>query len=105
MELRHLVRRRIKRIVYEYDFGDGGEHDILIEKTAEAEADAPDAVCLGGKRARPPEDCGGPWGYLRLLEILADRKHPEHAEMREWAGKIDPERFDRKAVNEDLLTT
>jgi hypothetical protein len=99
VELRHLTRRRIKRIVYEYDFGDDWLHDIVIEKTAEAEKDAPDAACLGGKRACPPEDCGGPWGYLRLLEILADRKHPEYADWREWAGKIDPERFDREAVN------
>jgi hypothetical protein len=49
---------------------------------------------LGGEHAGPPEDCGGPYGYAEFLAALRNPRHPEHAEMREWAGDFDPERFD-----------
>lgn len=56
--------------------------------------------CLGGERACPPEDCGGPGGYAELLEAVADPKHPEHDGYLERAGDdFDPERFDLDSVN------
>jgi hypothetical protein len=56
--------------------------------------------CFAGERACPPEDCGGPSGYKRLLEILVDPRHREHKAMRAWAGRrFDPEKFDMEAVN------
>ena len=50
---------------------------------------------MAGKRACPPEDCGGVWGYEQLLEILADPNHPERSERLEWMGvdEFDPEEF------------
>jgi len=58
------------------------------------------ALCLGGARACPPEDCGGPWGYDNLLEILRNPKHEEHESMKEWLGHpLDPEAFDAEKVN------
>ncbi len=52
-------------------------------------------ACVDGRRACPPEDCGGTWGYRDLLEILTDPTHPEHDERREWIGRpFDPEAFD-----------
>ena len=61
------------------------------------------ALCLGGARACPPEDCGGPWGYGNLLEILKDPKHPEHEDMSEWiGGEFDAEAFDVEAINKQL---
>ena len=76
---------------YDYDFGDGWEHDVRVEGHRTAEAPA----CLDGARACPPEDSGGPHGYARLLEILADPRHPEHRDAAEWLGRpVDPERFD-----------
>ena len=55
--------------------------------------------CLAGARGCPPEDCEGPWGYEKLLEILDDPSHPEHEETVEWLdGPFDPEAFDRHDV-------
>lgn len=58
------------RFSYEYDFGDGWDHTVLVEDTVAA-AGPPQPACLGGRRACPPEDVGGPWGYAGFLEALA----------------------------------
>ena len=81
-------------ISYTYDFGDGWDHRITVEKILPA-SDVAVPACIGGRRACPPEDCGGPWGYENLLAALADRTHPEHRELAEWIGRpFDPEAFD-----------
>jgi hypothetical protein len=95
------VARGVSKFRYEYDFGDGWEHDVLVEKVAsDASVIAP--YCLTGRRACPPEDCGGPWGYEHLVEVLADPAHSEHAELAEWAGSFDPAAFDLEETNELL---
>jgi hypothetical protein len=92
-----------EKLVYEYDFGDGWEHELRVEKVLPAEKGKRYPVCLAGRRACPPEDCGGPPGYEHLLGVLRDPKHEEHEEMREWiGGDFDPEAFDLDAVNEAL---
>jgi len=84
---------------YEYDFGDGWEHEIRLEKTADVKKGMKYPKCLNGKRACPPEDCGGVWGYEELLKIISDPEHEEHENMLEWlGGKFDPEEFDPDAV-------
>ncbi len=89
--------------IYEYDFGDGWEHEIKIEKVLPADKDKRYPLCLAGKRACPPEDCGGPPGYERLLEVLRDPKHEEHEEMLEWVGEyFDPGEFDLDEINAGL---
>lgn len=89
--------------VYEYDFGDSWDHDILVEKIIQPEEELLHPVCLKGKRARPPEDCGGAPGYYMFLEAIRDPKHPEHEDMLEWAGgKFDPEKFDIDEINRRL---
>jgi hypothetical protein len=91
------------KLIYEYDFGDGWEHEIKVEKVFAPESEVRYPRCLAGKRACPPEDCGGPYGYRHLLDVLRDAGHPEHAEMREWAREdFDPEEFDLDDVNEGL---
>ncbi|MGE5378656.1 MAG: plasmid pRiA4b ORF-3 family protein, partial [Bacteroidota bacterium] len=88
---------------YEYDFGDSWEHDLVIEKILTAEKGGRYPTCIAGKRACPPEDVGGIWGYVDFLKAISDPKHPEHAEMREWIGSdFDPERFNLNAVNAGL---
>lgn len=91
------------RLVYEYDFGDDWEHELLVEKELPVDPGVHYPLCLAGKRACPLEDCGGVWGYQNLLEILADPKHEEHAETLRWlGGEFDPEAFELNEVN-DLL--
>ena len=59
--------------------------------------------CIAGKRACPPEDCGGPWGYGDFLEAIRNPRHERHGELLEWVGgEFDPEAFDIEAVNEEL---
>ena len=87
------------RFVYEYDFGDGWEHEVVVEDVLPA-AGHPRPVCLAGRRACPPEDVGGPGGYENFLEAISDPEHPEHAEFLEWAGgSFDPNAFDADEVD------
>lgn len=95
-----------RKINYVYDFGDNWDHTLTIERTFQADAhDRPTTVpdCIDGRRACPPEDSGGPWGYANLLAILADPSHPEHADRLEWhGGPIDPDAFDPAGFTENL---
>lgn len=96
-----------EKINYDYDFGDGWEHAILIEKAIETDdIAARKAVCLKGKRACPPENCGGPWGYQRLLELLDTPEQEldfDGKEKLEWiGGEWDAEAFDPDEVNQAL---
>jgi hypothetical protein len=93
----------VKKFQYEYDFGDGWIHRVTIEKLVPREAGVKYPRCTAGARACPPDDCGGPHGYGRLLDILAHPTHREHADTIEWlGGPIDPEAFDPDAVNKEL---
>jgi hypothetical protein len=88
--------------LYEYDFGDGWEHEIVLEKILPAEPGTDYPKCIAGERACPPEDCGGPWGYEELLEIIKDPKHPEYTERIEWLGEdFDAEEFSPEEVEFD----
>jgi hypothetical protein len=88
---------------YTYDFGDGWDHKITVEKVLTADATQTVPACTDGRRACPPEDCGGTWGYRELLEILADPTHPERDERREWIGRpFDPEAFDPSEFEDNL---
>lgn len=92
-----------KKFTYTYDFGDNWEHVIQVEKVLDAEPGVRYPRCIAGKRACPPEDCGGPWGYGDFLEAVQNPKHPEHEDMVEWiGGEFDPEAFDIEAVNQEL---
>lgn len=91
----------VKRsFVYEYDFGDGWEHKIVIEKILPPDPGFQHPICLAGANACPPEDCGGISGYYELTDILADPRHSEHGSMKEWLGyDLDPARFNIETVN------
>lgn len=91
------------KIEYEYDFGDSWDHEVLLEKVLEPAAGTVYPVCVKGKGACPPEDCGGLWGYYNLLEILGDPEDEEHEGMLAWAGgPIDPAAFDLDEANARL---
>ncbi len=103
-------RFRLSRIIpgekfkftYEYDFGDGWDHTILVEKILQTAEELKAPVCLDGKRSAPPEDCGGEGGYHDVLKALRNPSHPDNAELLEWLDGYDPEYFDANVVNEKL---
>lgn len=103
IKLSQLVAQGIKKLRYQYDMGDSWWHTILIEKTLPAEPGVRYPRCIGGERACPPEDCGGPWSYGDFVEAIQDPKHRRHEERLEWVGEgFDPEKFDIEAVNKKL---
>lgn len=111
-ELGHEDERKVKldslvgekqSLRYEYDFGDSWEHDVLVEKRLEADARLYYPLCIGGERACPPEDCGGPPGYAGLVVALADSNNAEHDEILTWVGgHFDAEGFDVNRTNQAL---
>jgi hypothetical protein len=110
--------RQHERFFYEYDFGDGWQHEVRLEQVIPARPEASYPLCTGGARAAPPETCGGPWAFLalqqqfspyhitqRLADILSDGDalisdyvEELHA-LQYWATA---HRFDRRAVNRRL---
>ena len=97
-----LVKEK-ESLVYEYDFGDGWEHTVVLEKVLSTTPDMSVPICIAGQRACPPEDCGGPGGYEVLLEAIRDPSHEEHQTMREWIGDdFDPDDFDQAKINDEL---
>ena len=90
-------------LTYEYDFGDGWRHHLVVEDILEPEPGVRYPRCLAGARSCPPEDCGGPHGYQDLQRILHDPDDEEHEDIVTWAGEgYDPERFDVDVVNAAL---
>jgi hypothetical protein len=89
-----------ERALYTYDFGDDWEHEIVVEKILQPEPEVRYPVCVAGRRACPPEDVGGPWGYERLIEALSDPTDPEREEYLDWlGGSFDPKAFDLAETN------
>ena len=85
---------------YVYDFGDDWRHKIEVEKVLDLEAGVVYPVCLAGERACPLEDCGGPWAYAKMIEVLKDSGHEDYEYYHEWAGDgFYPEGFDVDKVN------
>jgi hypothetical protein len=107
--LRDLVDREGETVRYEYDFGDGWEHEIALEQLLAAEPGGRYPTCLAGARACPPEDCGGVHGYADLIDTLADPTHAEHQHLLEWLGiekgsDFDPAHFTPADANRRLDT-
>ena len=102
-KLKQVLQKEKDFMIYEYDFGDSWEHEILLEKILPSQPRKKLPVCTGGERACPPEDCGGIWGYQELLEAFEDPSDPEYEELIEWVGEdFDPEEFDPDLVNKQL---
>lgn len=98
------------RMKYIYDFGDNWVHDIVIEKIVETDKKLAKPVCIKAKMASIPDDCGGPYGYEELLEILSDKNNKRYKEMREWVDdwvinwNDDREYVDLDEINKKLET-
>lgn len=91
--------RQTRSALYTYDFGDNWEHLVKWEKILPREKGGRYPICIAGKRACPPEDCGGVWGYKELVKILGNPGHEEYEDWLHWVGgRFDPEYFDPKKV-------
>jgi hypothetical protein len=98
-----VLKRAKSKMRYTYDFGDGWQHTIVLERSDVAPNPDQPALCLDGARACPPEDCGGIWGYARVLEAREHPDDPEYAETLEWLGdSFDPEAFSVDEVSKSL---
>lgn len=101
------------RLFYDYDFGDGWEHVLVVEDVFDDPPPVP--VCLKGKMACPPEDCGGLGGYEELAAWVRGGYDPQATpmglgaeEMRDWLPLgWHPDRFSVAETNDALaaLTT
>jgi hypothetical protein len=88
-----------KTLRYLYDFGDGWEHTIKIERLADPEPGVRYPRLIEANGRCPPEDVGGPWGYAEFIEAIGDPDHERHAECKEWLA----EDFDPNTVNATRL--
>ena len=94
VRLNELLRKPKDRMVYEYDFGDGWEHDLVLEGIDFVQEGWKYPIVLKGKGACPPEDVGGIYGYYHFLEAIKNPNHPEHKDFIEWGEDFDPNEFD-----------
>jgi len=98
-----VIYREGQQLSYEYDFGDSWDHTLLVEKILPSQEGARYPICLKGKRACPPEDVGGVWGYENFLEAFRNPDHDEHEEYLTWiGGEFDSDAFDLEEVNTQL---
>jgi hypothetical protein len=119
--LSNLGLRERERFRYEYDFIDRWSHAVRVERILPADPGLCYPVCKGGRRAVPPEGCGGPWAFMRLRQRFApfrlaerlveiveavlsgsdnvDDVRKELEELRLW---IRLDRFDRREANQRL---
>ena len=90
---------------YLYDFGDGWEHSIKIEKITPAIDETGYPQLLEASGRCPPEDVGGPWGYSEAREALADPNNERHKEIVEWWGGsiLDIDTVDITAIETGLF--
>jgi hypothetical protein len=90
------------RLLYEYDFGDGWQHELLLEEILLGD-ESFKQICVAGERNCPPEDCGGPHAFAELLKALQESRHPEQGDISEWVGEnFAPEYFAADEINRKL---
>ncbi|MEO0565637.1 MAG: plasmid pRiA4b ORF-3 family protein, partial [Chloroflexota bacterium] len=103
VKLSSLIDSEGEKFNYAYDFGDDWQHIVLVEKILTPDPDQKTPICIKGKRACPPEDVGGVWGYDTFIEAIKDSNHPDHEDYIDWIdGDFDPEAFDVGEVNQRL---
>jgi Plasmid pRiA4b ORF-3-like protein len=126
ISLGELGLRLGERFTYEYNYFAAWTCDLRVEQITHAQPGRTHPRCVGGRRAGPPEDCGGPWAFLeqtqahlvldptlRTAEILGmfldeqDIDVTRVGEYRDELASLLPllglERFDRRALNRALI--
>lgn len=100
----HLLEAVKDKVLFEYDFGDSWEHEVVLSKVEDyADSEQPRVRLLDGKRACPPEDCGGVWGYSDLCEAMQHPRSARAREFKDWLGyKYNPEKFCLEDAQKDI---
>lgn len=94
VKVRRYLAHPGDEVLYVYDFGDMWKHSVVLGGILPAEPGQTYPRCLEGACACPPEDCGGSYGYERLLKAIANPKHERRQELlRRVGGSFDPEAF------------
>jgi hypothetical protein len=102
--LKMIAPERGASFVYEYDFGDGWEHQVTVEKIVPVDEQNFWPMCVAGERAAPPEDVGGAGGFMDFVEAIRNPLHQDHRQVWAWnGGPFDPNGFDLNLINK-LLT-
>ena len=87
----------MERFVYIYDYGDNWRHDVIVEEVRDGDPDREYPAFVDGARRCPPEDVGGPDGFMDFLEAVLDPAHEQHRDMVRWyGGPFDPIGFDEE---------
>lgn len=86
-----------KTLRYIYDFGDGWDHTIKVERLTDPIPGIAYPLLIDAIGRCPPEDIGGPRSYVELLEARGNPNHERHPQCEEWfADGFDPEIADLK---------
>ena len=95
VRLDELAHSAGDKFLYLYDFGDSWWHRVTVEKVREPDDDdgeCPDATVVAGRRACPPEDCGGIWSYNEWIaggeEFDADGWGPEVLDLEDVQRRV-----------------
>ena len=87
--------RGTERFVYVCDYGDNWRHDAIVEEVRDGNPGMECPALVDGARRCPPEDVGGPDGFMDFLEAILDPAHEEHRVTLDWyGGPFDPIGFD-----------
>lgn len=104
VRLNQLMKRKNQKIIYEYDFGDGWQHEITLLNSNYKAYSAIGLKCIDGERACPPEDVGGPYGFKHFIECIEDESSDEHDDMLMWIDyDYDVDEFEAGYINFELL--
>ena len=91
LQLGTVIARGVERFVYTYDYGDNWRHDVIVEEVRDGDPDMEYPAFVDGARRCPPEDAGGPDGFMDFLEAVLDPAHEQHRDMVRWyGGPFDP---------------
>lgn len=96
-----VLNDSVGSFTHDYDFGDGWEHQVTVEQRLALQEGRNDwPMCIAGENACPPDDVGGPDGYLDFLRGIRDPQHEQHLDYwRWWGGPFDPSGFSLNAAN------
>lgn len=97
-QIGELITEEKQKCLYTYDFGDDWEHELVLEKVLPIDEKMVVPTCLKGKRACPPEDCGGVYMYNEIQAALKGEGELDE-ETKDWLGEFDPEEFDLEFIN------